>query len=206
MLSVILCLKLVILAAVTKKPLSLSLDFNMVQNFTAIDFELATADYNSVCAVGVVTVEQGAIVNEFFSLVQPPRNKYMWQTSRVHGIKSKHTAESPTFHDLFSELAPLLHGQHMVAHNELFDRQVLQKTMQLYDLSYRDLAIGDVWECTSQIYRKIGFPRTKLNVCCEIMDIPLNHHDPLSDARASALLYLKKDLAQQKVKELQTEE
>lgn len=178
----------------------------MVRNFTAIDFELATADYNSVCAVGIVTVEEGIIVNEFFSLVQPPRNQYMWQTSRVHGIKPKHTAESPTFRELFTDLAPLLQGQHMVAHNEKFDRSVLQKTMQLYDLSYRDLDIGEVWECTSQIYKSIGFARTKLNVCCEIMDIPLNHHDPLSDARASALLYLRRDLAVQKINEIATED
>lgn len=182
------------------------IDFSMIRNFTAIDFELATANYNSVCAVGVVTVEDGAIVNEFFSLVQPPQNRYMWQTSRVHGIKPKHTVESPTFDDLYADLAPLLRGQHMIAHNEKFDRAVLQKTMQLYGLSYRDLAIGDVWECTSQIYQQIGFARTKLNVCCEIMDISLDHHDPLSDARASALLYLKKDLAIQKVKELQIED
>ncbi len=34
-------------------------------SFTAIDFETATANQNSACAVGLVVVEQGIIVDEF---------------------------------------------------------------------------------------------------------------------------------------------
>ncbi len=170
-------------------------------NFTAIDFELATADYNSICAVGAVRVENGEIVKEFFSLVKPPNNKYMWQTSRVHGIKAKDTAESPTFAELYPALAELLQGQEMVAHNEKFDRSVLKQTMQLYGLKYADLRISDQWLCTSILYQQLGFARTKLNMCCQIMDIPLNHHDPLSDARATALLYLRRNDAPERLKQ-----
>ncbi|WP_066757657.1 3'-5' exonuclease [Sphingobacterium populi] len=167
-------------------------------SFTAIDFELATADYNSICAVGVVRVDDGIITQEYFSLVKPPNNKYMWQTTRVHGIKPKDTAESPTFDELYSELAPLLAGRDMVAHNEKFDRSVLKQTMKYYGLRYEDLNISDQWLCTNILYQQLGFARTKLNVCCKIMDIPLKHHDPLSDARATAMLYLQRDEAPEK--------
>lgn len=164
-----------------------------MNTFTAIDFELATSDYTSVCAVGIVNVIDGQIINEFYSLVRPPQNKYMWQTTRVHGIKAKDTAMSPTFGDLHPVLAPLLSGQFMVAHNESFDRAVLQRTMKLYDLNYKELHLPDTWACTSNIYRQKGFVKTKLSVCCTLMGIPLEHHDALSDARASALLFLKQD-------------
>ncbi|HMR18928.1 MAG TPA: 3'-5' exonuclease [Sphingobacterium sp.] len=159
--------------------------------FTAIDFELATAGYESVCAVGIVNVKEGNIVNEYYSLVKPPKNKYMWQTTRVHGIKAKDTIDAPTFDELFPTLYVLLAGQHMVAHNEAFDRSVLQKTMSYYGLDYGALGLRDKWECTSNIYRSKGFVKTKLNICCKIMGISLDHHDALSDARGSALLYLK---------------
>jgi DNA polymerase-3 subunit epsilon len=43
------------------------------------------------------------------------------------------------------------------------------------------------------LYRSKGFAKTKLSICCEIMGIQLDHHDALSDARGSALLYLKQD-------------
>lgn len=159
--------------------------------FTAIDFELATAAYTSVCAVGIVKVEDGQIVDQFHSLVRPPNNQYMWQTTRVHGIKAKDTATAPSFAEIFPTLAQYLQGSHMVAHNEKFDREVLIKTMRLYGLDYKALGLPAKWECTSEIYRAKGFKRTKLNICCQIMGIDLNHHDPLSDALASAQLYLK---------------
>jgi len=76
--------------------------------FTAIDFELATADYTSVCAVGIVKVENGEVVREFHGLVRPPGNKYMWQTTRVHGIKPRHTVAAPSFAELFPEIKPYL--------------------------------------------------------------------------------------------------
>ncbi|WP_313261967.1 exonuclease domain-containing protein [Sphingobacterium sp.] len=163
----------------------------MSKTFTTIDFELATAKYNSVCAVGIVDVVDGEIVSEFYSLVQPPQNKYMWQTSRVHGIKPKHTAEAPTFIDLFPSIKELLVSKHMVAHDELLDRSVLKETMNFYNLPFEELGLDPVWECTSKIYRTLGFERTKLSICCDLMGVELKHHDALSDARATAELYLK---------------
>lgn len=167
----------------------------MHTTFTSIDFELATSDYDSVCAVGLVTVVDDKIVNEFYSLVKPPDNKFMWQTTRVHGIKPKDTAYAPTFLEIFPKILPLLFEQKMVAHNEELDRKVLRKTMQLYNLEYTDLGLPEKWECTSKIYKEIGFAKTKLSLVCNIMGIPLNPHDALSDAKASAELYLKRGLA-----------
>lgn len=165
----------------------------MSNTFTSIDFELATAKYSSVCAVGIVNVVEGIITNEFYSLVRPPENKYMWQTSRIHGIKPKHTESAPTFIELFPQINGLLQGQTMVAHDELLDRSVLKETMSFYNLSYQHLGLPQMWECTSKIYRSLGFQRTKLSICCEIMGVTLQHHDALSDARATAELYLKQD-------------
>jgi len=167
----------------------------MLKTFTAIDFELATAKYNSVCAVGIVEVVNGEIVNEFYSLVQPPQNKYMWQTSRVHGIKPKHTAAAPTFIELFPIIKDMLDSKHMVAHDELLDRSVLKETMEFYNLSYEALGLPAVWDCTSKIYRSLGFERTKLSICCELMGVELKPHDALSDAKATAELFLKVDEA-----------
>ena len=43
--------------------------------FTAIDFETATSKHNSACSVGIVTVENGIIVDEYQTLIQPPKNE-----------------------------------------------------------------------------------------------------------------------------------
>lgn|SRR5699024_3125759 len=169
-----------------------------MDSFTAIDFELANADYNSVCAVGIVCVEEGEIVKEFYSLVRPPNNQYMWQATRVHGIKPKHTAEAPSFDIIYKQIAPLLRCRTIVAHNERFDRSVLQTTMRHYNLAYSELGLASKWICTSELYKTKGFVKTKLNICCKIMGISLNHHDALSDARACALLYMQREKAKDK--------
>ncbi len=156
--------------------------------FTAIDFE--TAINHHICAVGIVTVENGRIVDEYHALIQPPNNRYNWYNIQVHGITEKDTANAPFFVELYPEIKKRLFGRTVVAHNEAFDRNVLKKTMADYGLDYSDLNISDRWECTVKIYRSKGFRPASLDACCRIMEIDLNHHEALSDARACALLFL----------------
>lgn len=158
--------------------------------FTAIDFETATAYHP--CSVGIVTVEDGVITDEFVTLIKPPNNTYSPFTIAVHGIRPHQTMYAKTFLEVFPEIEKRLRNRVVVAHNESFDRNVLSKSMALYGLSYESLNISDRWECTVKIYKAKGIKPTKLSDCCRIMNIRLNHHEALSDARACAQLFLRK--------------
>ncbi len=159
-------------------------------NFVAIDFETATGFHP--CSVGIVTVENGVIVDEFVTLIRPPRNEYNSYTIAVHGIYPKDTLHSKTFLEVFPEIEKRLKNKLVVAHNESFDRNVLSKSMAFNELDYESLNIGFRWECTVKIYKAKGVKPTKLSDCCREMKIQLNHHEALSDARACAKLYLMK--------------
>ena len=156
--------------------------------FTAIDFETATAYHP--CSVGIVTVENGIIVDEFVTLIKPPNNQYSPFTIQVHGIHPRDTMNAKTFLQVFPEIKKRLQNRIVVAHNESFDRNVLSKSMALYGLDYTDLNLANRWECTVKIYKAKGLKPTKLSDCCRAMQIQLNHHEALSDARACAKLYL----------------
>lgn len=158
--------------------------------FTAIDFETASAYHP--CSVGIITVEEGIIVEEYVTLIQPPNNFYNPYNIQVHGIYPSDTANAKTFVEVFPEIKKRLQNRVVVAHNESFDRNVLSKTMALNGLNYDDLNIGSRWECTVKIYKAKGFKPANLSACCKIMNIPLNHHEALSDARACAKLFLLK--------------
>jgi len=158
--------------------------------FTAIDFETAQAHHT--CAVGIVSVENGVIVDEFYTLIKPPGNNYSWHTIQVHGIHPEDTANKPSFAEVYPEIKKRLQGRVVVAHNEPFDRNVLLKSMNDCGIPYSDLQIADRWEDTVRIYRAKGFKPANLAACCERMNIDLNHHEALSDARACAKLYLAK--------------
>lgn len=159
-------------------------------NFTAIDFETATGKRHSACAVGIVTVVNGEISEEYYSLIQPPGNEYFGMNIAIHGIRPQDTITAPTFDQLYPEIKKRLQNQTLVAHNEIFDRSVLKRSMEYYDLNYLDLGLADRWECTMRIYKAKGFVPYKLNACCERLGIPLKHHEALSDAIGCAKLYL----------------
>ena len=159
-------------------------------NFTAIDVETATGHPESACAIGIVTVVNSTIVEEYYTLIQPPNNEYWYRNIMVHGIKPIETLETPTFDGVFHEIQKRLFGRKIVAHNEAFDRKVLQKTMKYYGLYYDELEIADMWECTCKIYRKKGYKPANLKHCADLNGIDLVHHEALSDARACAKLYL----------------
>lgn len=160
--------------------------------FTAIDFETATGQRNSACAVGIVTVENGTITEKFYSLIQPPGNAYFGMNIAVHGIRPQDTVSAPTFADLYPEIKARLQGRTLVAHNEVFDRSVLKRTMEHYALDYAGLELAERWECTMRIYKAKGFVPYKLNACCKRLGIPLRHHEALSDAIGCAHLYLQR--------------
>ena len=157
------------------------------QNYVAIDFETAIAHH--ICSVGIVTVENGEIVEEFHALIQPPENEYNYYNIKVHGITPDQTINEPSFYGVYPEIKKRLQGQTVVAHNEKFDRGVLMKTMRDYSMNYDELNLSHQWECTVKIYRKLGYKKAGLAHCCAVNNIPLQHHDALSDARACAVLY-----------------
>jgi len=159
--------------------------------FIALDFELATGVRNSVCSIGIVVFKKGEIVKEYYSLVKPPKNEYHWGNSRVHKIKSKHTKDSPTFKDIYPEVKAILKNcKLMVAHNESFDRDVLEKVMTFYKLNYKELRLPKPWEDTVTIFQEKGTASAKLSNLCKEYEIDIIPHNALEDARACGLLYL----------------
>ncbi|MFQ3578703.1 MAG: 3'-5' exonuclease [Bacteroidales bacterium] len=149
--------------------------------FTAIDFETAQGYRWSICQVGLVRVEYGKITNEVNILVQPPDNYYWDRFIEIHGITPAHTANAPTFDKVWHTIEPFIKEQTVVAHNGLsFDFPVLQKTLEYYGMKAPEYEKY----CTYRIFKN------GLASLCREFNIPLKHHDALSDAKACAELFL----------------
>jgi len=157
--------------------------------YAAIDFETATSERNSACAVAIINIEDGKIIDEYYTLIRPPRNEYQWQTIRVHGIKPKDTAKEKNFKEVWSEISSRLENRVIVAHNQSFDRSVLKHCMETYGLKNPNIEIKKPWDCTLKLYQAKGYKPAGLSACCEVHNIELDHHNALSDAKACARLY-----------------
>ncbi|ALW85500.1 hypothetical protein AUC43_10595 [Hymenobacter sedentarius] len=153
-------------------------------NFTAIDFETANERRASACAVGVVRVRNGQIVETYQTLLRPRELRVDWRNYQVHGIAETDLHDAPTLADVWHELLPYLHRQPVVAHNSAFDVSVLEHTLRDYDLPI------PAFHCLCSVkLSKVVWPqleRHKLDHVAAHFGIPLNHHDALSDARACA--------------------
>ncbi len=151
-------------------------------DFVAIDFETADHGADSACAVGLVRVESGRIVEETSRLIRPPREQIVF--TEIHGITWQHVKGEPCFGEVWPELAPLLQGARcLVAHNAPFDRAVLRACCRAAGIEPPTLPFA----CTVRLARQAwGVYPTKLPDVCRHLAIRLKHHDPLSDARAAA--------------------
>jgi DNA polymerase III subunit epsilon len=156
-------------------------------SFLAIDFETADTQPDSACSVGLVRVENGLIVQEVMKLIRPPREKVMF--TYIHGLTWEHVCDAPSFGEIWPEVAPLFRGvDYLIAHNASFDRRVLAACCTAHGIEVPDLS----FKCTVQIARKaLGIYPTKLSDVCRTLEIDLNHHEALSDARACAKIMIR---------------
>ena len=153
-------------------------------NFTAIDFETANEQRASACAVGVVRVRGGRIVESFETLLRPREVRVDWGNFRVHGIAAERLHDAPTLADVWPQLLPYLHQQPVVAHNSAFDVSVLE-----YSCRDFGVPIPAFHALCSVKLARVAWPhleRHKLDHVAAHFGIPLDHHDALSDARACA--------------------
>ncbi|MBS1985680.1 MAG: 3'-5' exonuclease [Bdellovibrionales bacterium] len=150
--------------------------------FLAIDFETADYQADSACSIGLVLVENGKIIHEEVCLIRPPREKVMF--TEIHGLTWDHVSSAPTFGELWPSISHLFEGiDFLAAHNASFDSRVLKACCT----SHGFLPPSTPFVCTVQLARKTWkmYP-TNLPAVCKALNIPLQHHEALSDARACA--------------------
>ncbi len=150
-------------------------------SFTAIDFETANYARHSICQIGLARFENGRVVHTINQLVKPPGNEYNYYNVRVHGITPDKTEDAPDFDAVWGHMKPFVQDQLLVAHNMVFDKGCLLATLAYYDLAVPRFDT----HCTFKIYKR-GLGKLAIE-----HQIPLNHHDALSDALACGHLFQK---------------
>lgn len=150
--------------------------------FVAIDFETATTD-RMACQVGIVSVNDGVIVDKVVHLIQPPGNRYDDCCINVHHITPEMTQGAPTFEELWPSISHFFSGAPIVAHNMRFDRDVLLRNIDYYGIMLMGLP---PLICTCDIFNRKG-----LHDLCEAFGMSCEgHHDALFDAECCAQFYL----------------
>lgn len=159
-------------------------------DFTAIDFETANGFRGSPCAVGLVRVRDGVMVDRAEWLMRPPRgfDRFDPRNVRIHGITAEQVSAAPRFGEVFERIAAFLGSDVLVAHNARFDVGVIESALEV---SGRDVpAMG--YACSLVLARRVyDLPSYALpSAAREAGFTPGRHHDALADAEACAAILI----------------
>jgi DNA polymerase III subunit epsilon len=155
-------------------------------SFTAIDFETADHQRDSACAIAMVRVQRGRIVDRQDALIRPPRREVL--STWIHGLTWDDLRDADPFAVVWARLSHMLDGSaFLVAHNAAFDRGVLSACCRSAGLQPPALR----WICTVDVAKRTwGRAKNGLPEVCRGLGIPLDHHDAASDALACARIAL----------------
>jgi DNA polymerase III subunit epsilon len=157
--------------------------------YAVIDLETTGLNpwrHDRIVEIAIVHVDDaGDITREWCTLVNPQRDL---GPQRIHGIRSADARSAPTFTEVAPQIADLLRGRVLVAHNVAFDAPFLDHQFHQIGHSTPIRAARNL--CTMLLAAEY-LPESgrSLAACCVAAGIPLEHaHCALDDARASALL------------------
>lgn len=161
-----------------------------MNDFAAIDFETANRYPSSVCSVGVVVVRSGVVVERFYSLIYPQPDYFQYWNTRVHGLRMRDVEDAPDFPQVWEQIAPLIEGLPLVAHNAPFDSGCLRAAFAEHRMDYP----GYTFLCTCRAARRahLPLPNAQLDTVAAYCGYDLkHHHHALADAEACAAIALK---------------
>ena len=158
--------------------------------FAITDIE-TTGSYASACSiieVGIVVVENGQIVEEFQSLLDPGKRLPYFITA-LTGITDQMLDKAPSFENIADELQDIFKDAVFVAHNVNFDYSFFKAEFDALGMPFNMPKL-----CTVKLSRK-AFPGHRSyglgNITRDLGIVNEAPHRALGDARATAILFNK---------------
>ena len=158
-------------------------------DFVVVDVETANADLSSICQIGIASFRDGVLADCWVSLVNPD-DYFSPINVSIHGIDEDQVKDSPTWDDVFPQVASRLRGKIVVSHTP-FDRAALAKACERYSLTTCEC----IWLDSARVVRRAwpqfsrsGYGLSNVAAC---FAIDYKAHDALEDARCAGLLILR---------------
>lgn len=157
---------------------------DMANDFIALDLETATYDRASICQIGMVKVMDGAIVDEFVSLVHTPEVDPFF--TDIHGIDEKALANAPPLEQVLRKAVRFIGSVDTLATHTVFDQGCLKAARVHFP--------GVTWLDTAKVSRRcwLGEKGHGLQAVCQRLGFydEDGHHNALADARMAAKVLL----------------
>ena len=159
------------------------------KTFVVFDFETTGTEptKDTVTEIGAVKIENGVITQKFTSLINPER-KISPLITELTGIDNSMVDDKPPFSQVCGDIFKFFEGATLVAHNLDFDYKFLKVLSEAQGYFYYNKGIDTVQFSRDTVK---GLSNYKLNTVCAFFGIEFLHHRALSDAYATAQMFIK---------------
>ncbi|WP_455168708.1 exonuclease domain-containing protein [Aegicerativicinus sediminis] len=153
--------------------------------YTVIDVE-TTGRTNKLTEISIFKIEDGEVVNEFTSLINPQIHIPDYITA-LTGIDNTMVADAPTFEEISTNIIEITEGAIFVAHNVNFDYNAIRNEFKEIGVDFRRKKL-----CTVRLSRTI-YPTLRsysLGKLCHSLGITItDRHRARGDAQATTVLF-----------------
>jgi DNA polymerase-3 subunit epsilon len=157
-------------------------------DFVALDVETANADLASICQIGIATFQQGRIIDEFSTLIDPedyfdPMNVY------IHGITEDDVRNAPSYAQINEHMNAILDGQICATHTH-FDRSAIHQSCSKNNVPAPDCSWLDTARVARRTWENVAHKGYGLAPLAEMLGIEFRHHDALEDAKTAGQILI----------------
>lgn len=159
----------------------------MIKKISVIDVETPNLHNDKICSIGITNIVDGKIEASKSFLIDPECS-FNATTIKIHNITPEKVVGKPSFDKIWSTISPDFDDAVLVAHNALFDLNVLKKVFYHYGITVSKAYFIDTLTVARAVFPNLH--NHKLNTLCTSLGIELNHHNAESDSLATAKLLL----------------
>lgn len=167
---------------------------NKKYDFVAIDCEKANNEPYSLCSIGIACFKGGRIQDTKEYIIKPyPFTFYDGSIvgGTYHHVPVEVYKNAPTLNMVWPKIKKFFDGNILVGHGINGDLNAIKSTLEYYGIGY-DVPDHNECVCTNiaSIYTYPNIESHKLKNLCNELDIDINPHHALSDAKAAGFLLL----------------
>lgn len=149
--------------------------------FVTFDLEIADRILPSICSIAILTWEDGRIVDEFYSLINPDCEVEEFLCNK-HGLTNEQLSEAPTLPELWIPIFDRLYHKTVFCYkpNQIF-RTLFQKA-EIEQLNIPNMNYGSVQSICRRTWK--GLDDYSLSNMTEKLNITNIHNNAYEDAKS----------------------
>ena len=156
-----------------------------MKNYVILDIENPNARGNSICAIGLIIVQNGKISERKYSLINP-EDRFDRMNSEITGLTESMVLDAPALPECWKEIEAVICENTIVGHNIRYDLSVLSKALERYDLAVPEFH----YICTLKLSQSlINSDSYKLGKLVNDIGYTYQEHNALEDAEAAFRLF-----------------